>query len=377
MSKVFTRNFTSIFIIAFLLYLCINMTQPILPRYLDSMQVSTVAIGFISSLFALVALCMRPFSGQIVDHEKKKKVLIFSIVIVLFSMIGYYIAVDYKMIGFFRGLHGFAWAFGSTVCMTIAVNTLDKDHVAEGIGVYGLGQILAAALAPSIGIAIADAFGYQTLFLCTVGFASIALLLACFIQVKETPSKQPYAFKLNNIIAKEALLPSALTMCNQLIYGALSTFLILFGESINVFNVSFFFTIYSLSILISRVFITRLSKRIGAFRTIVLCEISIVIGMVVIFFAQSIGYFLVAGVCIGLGFSGAQPLLMSESVRCVREDRRGVASSTNYIGTDIGMFLGSYATAYLVNLFGYNVMFLLVPLPLVLGLLVWKRRYHA
>lgn len=375
MKGIFNKGFISIFIIAFLLYLCMNMTQPILPRYLQTFDTSIVVIGFISSLFAIVAVSLRPISGQIVDNEDKKIILIFSSFLVMVSMIGYYFSINTLMIGIFRGLHGFAWAFGSTVCMTIAINSLPKDSLNEGVGIYGLGQIIAAAIAPSLGIFLADTVGYHFLFLTSSVCAVIAFIISLSISIKGSNVRKSYNLNINNIIAKEAILPSSLTLCNQLIYGALATFIIIYGESIGVYEISFFFTIYSITIIMSRFLLTSISRVVGEKMVTILCEFFIVCGIICIFFASSSFLFNVAAVLIGIGFSGCQPLLMAQSVKCVSSLRRGVASSTNYIGTDIGMIIGSFGSGLIVNIIGYRNMFILTLIPLLLMLFVYGKTF--
>lgn len=373
MKDIFNKEFISIFVVAFLLYLCMNMTQPILPRYLQTLDASIIIIGFISSLFAIVALSLRPISGQVVDNENKKIILIFSSLLVMISMTGYYYSTSTLLIGFFRGMHGFAWAFGSTVCMTIAINSLPEERLNEGIGIYGLGQIIAAAIAPSLGIFIADTVSYGALFLLAAFFAFVALLISIFISIKKSYGKKNYNFKINNIIAIEALLPSSLTLCNQLIYGALATYIIIYGESIGIYGISFFFTIYSITIIVSRIFITNFSRCVGEKMMTIICELLIVFGVIVIFVAFDLWVFNLAAILIGFGFSGCQPLLMAQSVQRVDELRRGVASSTNYIGTDIGMIIGSFGSGFIVNILGYRSMFIITILPLLFMLIIYSK----
>jgi predicted MFS family arabinose efflux permease len=80
----------------------------------------------------------------------------------------------------------------------------------------------------------------------------------------------------------------------------------------------------------------------------------------------------------GLSAAGEQPILMAECVRAADPSKRGRASNTSYLGTDIGQFCGSNLAGILVAYFGYRKMYMLAVLPIVLCatvfVILYKRR---
>lgn len=74
-----------------------------------------------------------------------------------------------------RVLHGALFGINGTANMALATEFIPDDHMGEGLGYYGLGQVLAQIVGPTIGIAIRDAFGYRALFF----IIAASTLLAC------------------------------------------------------------------------------------------------------------------------------------------------------------------------------------------------------
>lgn len=68
-----------------------------------------------------------------------------------------------------------------------------------------------------------------------------------------------------------------------------------------------------------------------------------------------------------LGLGTAQPALQARSLNSVPEARRGAASCTYYLGTDIGQAFAPVAGGVAVQACGYKGMFLLAAIPVALA----------
>ena len=62
---------------------------------------------------------------------------------------------------------------------------------------------------------------------------------------------------------------------------------------------------------------------------------------------------------------------MSECVRNADASKRGSASNTSYIGTDLGNFLGSNTAGFLVAYLGYRKMYMAVVVPIIICTIVF------
>ena len=57
-------------------------------------------------------------------------------------------------------------------------------------------------------------------------------------------------------------------------------------------------------------------------------------------------------------------------MKSVQSERRGTASSTNYIAQDLGAMLGVMLSSQLVEFLGYVIMWRVMVIPYAIGLLV-------
>ncbi|MBN2046601.1 MAG: MFS transporter, partial [Anaerolineaceae bacterium] len=123
-----------------------------------------------------------------------------------------------------------------------------------------------------------------------------------------------------------------------------------------------------------------LSNRFGALKLLVMSEALAIVSLIIISQAQSLAYFIAAAILVGLGEAVNQPILLSECVSSAAPSEHGRASNTNYIGIDIGNFIGSNLSGILVAVIGYRSMFLMAILPVLIATgfyLYIKRKQHG
>lgn len=366
------RQFVAIFVIAFFVYFSNGMLSQTLPKYAHDLGATSQIIGTLSGIFATCALLMRPFSGQLVDNEDKKILLRITIGIILISVSGLTFSKQIWMLIVFRGLNGIGWGIGSTLCMTIASSCFPQEGLGAGIGIYGLGQTIAQAFAPMIALQVVQFYSFNFLYRFNVVICIAAFILTYFIKVEETPDKKSrYSFKLTEIVCYPAIPPAMMTLCNSIAQASITSFLVIFAESISIMKIGIFFTIQACTVFIARPFVGKMTDRYGLLKVLIPCELSLISGLIIIFFANNLWFFIVAAMFVGTGTAGAQPALMSECMKRAPAEQRGRASNTSYIGTDIGVTIGSNLAGLVVGLVGYRYMFLLFIIPIVISTVIY------
>jgi MFS family permease len=361
------KVFIVIFLIAFLNYNSSTMLKLTLPKFAFEMGESAQAIGLLSGIFAMCALLMRPISGQIVDNEDKLVMLRITFVALLVSVLGLTQSTNYNLLLVFRGLNGLAWGVGSTLCMTIAANCFSLENMATGIGFYGLGQTLAQTTGPMIALPFAEKYGYNALYYFNVGLMILCFGLTYLLKLDPQPNKKrKYSFNIREMVYFPAILPSAVTLANAIAQAAITAFLVIFSGEMKIGNIALFFTVQAIVLFVFRPLLGKLSDKYGALKMLVFVEILIVISMLLVAQANDLTMLLVAAVLGGIGTAGSQPILMAECVRAADKSKRGSASNTSYLGTDIGQFVGANIAGFLVAYLGYRNMFMAVVVPVIL-----------
>ena len=163
--KLISPSFCYILAANFLLFFAFYLILPILPFYLqDQFDADKSMIGFILSCYTIAALCIRPFSGYLLDTFARRPLylLAYSVFMVIFA--GYMIASLLSIFIVLRILHGFAFGMVTVSGNTIVIDILPSSRRGEGIGYYGLANNTAMSFGPMTGLFMHTSFSYETIF---------------------------------------------------------------------------------------------------------------------------------------------------------------------------------------------------------------------
>src|SRR5690606_38634811 len=138
-----------------------------------------------------------------------KRLCIIANLLITIALFGYTFSINVPTLFFFRILHGVAFGISGTVNIALVTNYIPKGRTAEGIGYYGLGQVMAQIISPNLGVQIEELYGFQPLFLLVTGLSLLGVLLLTRLNYpKEQVTKVSKKRKLtlNSLIAKEVLM---------------------------------------------------------------------------------------------------------------------------------------------------------------------------
>lgn len=377
-SRIWNRQFICIFLANAMLYLGLYMVQTLVTKYAGTLGATERQIGLVASAFAVTALLIKTVSGTIIDSFRKESVLRFALIFMIIAFAGYSISYSVEAIIAFRLFQGIAQAFTAACYLSLATEFLPADKFGAGIGIFTLAQAASQAVAPAIGLWIERMSSLRVTFLC----ASIVLALSFFMtfSVRTAPPAQRKKLSLApwNIVAREALLPgilqALLVCCNSLI----NSHLVLYATQLGVENIGYYFTVYAGSLLITRPLLGRLSDRLGSGRVLAPAMLCFAGSFYLISVARSLPVFLLAGVVGAFGFGAASPVINTLCVKSVTPERRGLASTTSYIGFDLGNLIGPMLASQIITAGGYTSMWRVMPVTIFCALailLIFRRRF--
>lgn len=363
-----SRQFVMICVISFAFFLSNQMVVNTVTKFAGAMDATAQMIGFIGGAYGIFALLMRPVSGQMVDKYAHKPLMFVGIGLLLVSNLLLLVAKQPSVLLLSRILNGIAFGVVSTLCMTTACDALPPEKMTSGIGIYTMMQTLAQVIGPSIAISIIDVKPFHSLYMLTTAIMGVALLLCLGFRSSHTLQKNVrISFKPSSMFTFKAFKPGSVLMCNVMQISAVSSFLLLYADSIGVTGLSGFFTVQALMIIVTRPFVSKFANERNAYPVVFISEMLIILGLVNLFFADSTMDFMLSAALFGLGKSGYQPSLMSMCISAAPAQERGRASGTAYACNDIGQFLGSYIAGYVVGILGYRFAFLTIALIIAVG----------
>lgn len=323
---------------------------------------STLAVaGIVAGIFSISALVLRPFSGLISDRRNKKWVYAFALLVITLTSIGYAISTNIPAFMFFRILHGAAFGISSTVTISLLSEFIPRKRLAEGLGYFGVSQVISRIIGPTLGVNIATIFSYNVLFFIIAIFNFLAFLILWRLPYEYRAANGGKAtIKINSLIAKEVIVYAAVGGVFSLGNGIVNSFLVLLGTERAISGISIFFAINALTLAIVRLFVGRQADKKSITLIVNISLLCSAISMLFLGFAYSLTFVIFAAILKALGLAGGQVSLQAECIRRVDEDRSGVAASTYYIGADIGNGIGPMLGGAISSMFNYKIMFITV-----------------
>ncbi len=381
--RLITRDFVFFLLAAGFIFLSGSMINTPLPKYILFLGGSGSMAGFVTGLFALSSCLLRPIFGRLLDNVGRLPVLLFGILLNTVIVIAYTMTDTISVLLVLRFLHGIALSSYSTAFGTITADLTPKDRIVEGYGYYSILQTVANSVGPVLGLGLVVTGNYQILFLLAAGVSSLGFASACLIRYerrrklaqKESPSRQPDGSgqkKVGGFFVKRALAIMLTALFMAMTFGVVLTFISPLAAARGIGNIGIYFTFNAITVFLMRLFLGRLTNRLGTVRLILTAFVFLLASMAVLSVAESIPVFVIGAVLNGLGYGGLLPLLNSMAVRASSPDRKGAANATFYIGIDVGAGLGSVIGGLLADAFSYAAPFIASTVFALLAALVFS-----
>lgn len=376
--SIWNKMFLSIFFANMALNMGQQMSNSLLSLYANSMGAPADQIGQLMSMFAITAFIFRFFSGPAMNSFNRKKLVAMAMGFMAIAYLGFSFAPTIagvlgvqavNVLKCFRLLQGIGNAFGNSCCLTIVADTLPKEMFTTGMGYYACAQVVAQAIGPTIGVLLRDSFGYNTTYI--INFAVMSCAILASTQVKLAPrTPVPFNLHLNNMIAREALIPASVTFLVSMGFTSINSFLLVYAEERGIVGGSLFFTVYAVTLLVTRPVVGRLTDRYGFVKVGIPAVFMTACSLVLIGFSGNTLILLLAAFVNAFGYGAVQPMLQSLCIKAVTPERRGSASSTNYIGMDLATILGPSVCGAVAAMVGYTpMMWLVMTIPIFAAML--------
>lgn len=362
-SKLWNRSYILVIMISTMSAFSFYMVATILSKYLVGIGTTLTLAGFIVGLFSLTSLFSRPFCGLMVDRLNNTHLLLWSNVLMAAGLLGFAATTNVPLLIIFRICNGLGFAVGSTVQVALIVRFIPHDRTGEGIGYMGISQLIGVAVAPGVGLAIADAAGMQAAFIAAAVLPAVTCLFLPFIKnlhdAKPKAEKPKIAFR--DFVEPKALpftLPySTLSFVN----GIIASYLVLFADELGVKGISLYFTVYAVGLFLIRPLAGKVMDSRGLKYTVFPGMLLTALSMFMLGVSQSLWIILLTGVLRAIGQGAAQPSLQAGCINHIGRERSGVATSTYFLGGDIGQgvgpMIGGAILGLITGLQGYSFVF--------------------
>ena len=360
-TSLWSRNFSLLFFSNFFLFFASEMLSPVLPVYLLQNGANNTEIGLIMGCFTLAAIVMRVISIKATDSFGTRTFLIIFLWISLAAVGGNFFAGTVASLCILRMLHGLGFGATTPIYGALASNAIPEARMGEGMGIFGLGITVAAAVGPFLGTTIVDNPNYSWVFLLSAGMIGVAWLLIQFTSVgyQTNVTKQPVqAIAVADFIEVKSLVPSFLALIFGVSFSGMFVYMALFGREAKIDHIGVFFLVTSLAEFIIRPLAGKLYDKQGHLIVLVPGAILAAMGTVILAVTVNLPMLFGAAFCYGLGVGMLFPVLEAWALKAAPPDRRIAASSTFYNFLDIGVGLGAVVLGRMAQLTNYTTMYL-------------------
>lgn len=363
--KLWNANYIKVMTTNFLLYFAFYLLTPLLPLYLsETFGATKDTIGIVLSGYTVAALIVRPFCGYVVDSFSRKKVLMLCLSGFALFFAGYIAAGTILMFAICRTLHGGPFGAVTVANSTCAIDVLPSSRRNEGIGLYGLSNNFAMAIAPSIGIYLHNMVdSYMILFWIAFVVAISAVLIAWTIRLPEKDIiRNKEKLSLDRFFLTRAWLLAINIAMFGFCWGVLSNYLAIYSKEVLSITggTGTYFALLSMGLFSSRL---QGRKALSQGKLTQNAAEGMLISLVgfTLFVAipHPVAYYLSA-ILIGLGNGHLYPAFLNMFVHVARHDQRGTANSSILTGWDLGFGIGCLLGGIVAEHFGYTATFWMV-----------------
>lgn len=365
---------------SFLFMFSVMFVTPLINGYALSLGADSILAGIITGSMSIVSIFLRPIAGNLVDLYSKYCLSLIGGILILIGVSGYWLVNTSGLLILFRLINGTGFVL-ATICMTTWLAFLvPRRFVGEAMGFYGLMNALAMAVAPLIAINSYKVIGYRYSMMIASLAAVIMLIMIKFVKNHAIPQNKLSLKNIKHIriIQKDTIPVALLMLFFSIPYFATQADLVEYVamRKLSV-SVGYFFLIYALSLLIIRIWLKRFFDTIAFGFWFWLSLIAMIIFLISMAFMKNNFIMLIAAVALSVGYGVIYSINQTTALLLSPLDQQGLASSTVYLGLDLGMasapILGGIIASTIPHFYFYPIMLIMVPFVLVIYFIYRKK----
>ena len=376
--RLLTARFALMFSFSFTVFLAAFQLLPTAPFQILALGGSQGEAGLFLGLLTYASAFSAPLTGAVADRIGKRRMLLTTSSVIAVLSACYAAAPGYQwMLGLVL-VHGVFWSGLLTASGAYVTDLLPPTRRTEGLGYWGFASIMAVAVAPSVGLWVFGRGGWTMVCLETTVLHVLMAVIAWRL-----PADRPHVtiqpLRLATLVEWRVLLLGGTLFLYAFSYGGITSFAALYADQLSITPRALYFTIFSLTIIVTRPFIARYADMTDHRRVIVVCLLLVAAGMVVMSMATTRSLVMLSAVLFGTGFGSAYPVMVSALMKRVPASRRGATFGALIGAFDTGIGSGSIAIGWMGQWWGLSTAYAIAAALAACAVpyYVWAERRYA
>ncbi|MBB1070000.1 MFS transporter [Limosilactobacillus sp. RRLNB_1_1] len=384
--RIFSKDVRLVMAASFFFMFSNMYCNPLINGYAQDLGASSAFAGIIVGMMSIVAMFLRPIAGNLTDHFSKYRLSFIGGTLCFLGVLGYVITPNSGLLLLFRLVNGLGYVL-CTVCMTTWLAYLVPiKHVGEAMSFYGLMNALAMACAPAVSINLYKVVGYRTAIIVSAISALMVVITVQFVGNRANPViKQPVDKKKKlhiKIIQRDAVPVALIVALFAIPYFATQADIVEYAEQRHLsIAVGAYFLIYAVVLLLSRLFLRNQFDTVRFQPWLILSTVATIFYLIMLTVMKTNIEMGLAAAGMAFGYGIIYSVCQSTAMMLAPDTERGLASSTFFLGLDIGMTLGPIIGGIIDSTlpvkYFYPVMLFIIPLIIIIFLANRKKLNDA
>lgn len=352
--QVFSPRFLLMCGFSFTVFLSAFQLLPVAPYRILALGGTAAVAGLFLGFLTYSSAATAPLTGGLSDRLGPRRILLVSsLAIAVFSLV-YAVLPTYQLMLVLVVVHGAFWSGLLSASASYVSSLVPPGRRAEGMGYWGLSTVLAVSIAPTIGLWVYSHGGWTAM---CVEAATLNLVMAAIAWRLPADSPRPHEGRrlfAGSLLEWRVLILSFTLFLYAFGYGGLTSFVALYTDHNGVTPRALYFTLFCMTIIITRPFIGRFADRVGYRRVFLPCVALIVSGFVLLAIGGSKPFLITSALLFGTGFGSAYPVYLAHVLKFVDQSRRGAIFGSIIGAFDTGIGTGSITMGWIIERFGFE-----------------------
>lgn len=344
-----------------LIFFLLNST--VVSYSVNQYGVSTSLASWAAGMFVIGTLLGRTFNGIISRYVDEKRLLQLSLLLFSLGILLYFVNLGIWGFIFIRGLHGITVGLATTIIGANVALIIPNERRGEGISYFAVSTALATGVGPFLGIFFSRDHAYSFIFILSFGLGVISVILSFFTDFakKKVAVPKKSNFHIDGIIEKKALPISLVIFFMTFVFSSIMSYISLYAMERNLVDAaSFFFVVYTVSVLVSRPITGRIIDKMGGNYVLYPAFLLFGIGMIILGVSTDGFMLLFSSMIIGLGFGNISSVGQTLAVKDIPDTRISFSTATFFIFFDLGNGIGPLIIGNIISIIGYKYLYILL-----------------
>ncbi len=357
--RLWSLNFILLVLITLSAFTVRQMAMSSFPLFVTWAGGSRALAGTLTLLLTGASLVIRLFSGPLTDRFGRRAMMLAGAVLYALAMLLIALWPVMGMIAAMQLVFGAGMALLTTASSAAVVDVTPPSRLGEGLGFFTLGNSVAMAIGPGLGIAlIGEGGNYRLIYFCAAGLLVLTALLSANVRYQMPLREKSAGFRWRDVLETSTIPAAVLQLLVTFSFSSVVTYITSYAQEVGISGIGSFFTIYALGMILVRLVIGRLidrrSEKLAAMVSLAVMAAAF-LGIVL---ARSREPLLAAAFVLGLGQGAVMPALQKAAMKRVPPQRRGAGNSTYHIFGDVGTGFGAAAWGLLLEGAGFSAIYL-------------------